>query len=78
MHKPRTMVMIAEQNIGRDGNCLVVGARGEQTDISVVENAFMDKFTKKGFEFIDHQIAIKKIRGDRGLPDTRTSRRPRP
>jgi hypothetical protein len=61
MHKPRTMVMVAEQNIGREVTAWWTGARGEQTDVSVVENAFMDKFTKKGFEFIDHQIAIKKI-----------------
>lgn len=61
MHKPRTMVMVAEQNIGREVTAWWMGARGEQTDVSVVENAFMDKFTKKGFDFIDHQIAIKKI-----------------
>ena len=61
MHKPRTMLMVAEQNIGREVTAWWMGARGEQTDVSVVENAFMDKFTKKGFEFIDHQIAIKKI-----------------
>jgi hypothetical protein len=61
MHKPRTMLMVAEQNIGREVTAWWMGARGEQTDVSVVENAFMDKFTKKGFEFIDNQIAIKKI-----------------
>jgi hypothetical protein len=61
VHKPRTMVMVAEQNIGREVTAWWMGARGEQTAVSVVENAFMDKFTKKGFEFIDHQIAIKKI-----------------
>jgi hypothetical protein len=61
VHKPRTMVMVAEQNIGREVTAWWLGTRGEQTEVSVVENAFMDKFTKKGFEFIDHQIAIKKI-----------------
>jgi len=61
MHKPRTMVMVAEQNIGREIYAWWLGTHGEQTDISVVENAFMDKFTEKGFEFIDHQIAVKKI-----------------
>ncbi len=59
MHKPRTMVMIAEQNIGK-------AATGwwlrEQTDFSVVENVFMDKFMEKGFEFIDQQIAAKEIK----------------
>jgi len=61
MHKPRTIVMVAEQNIGGDVYAWWMGNQGEQTDISVVENAFMDKFTEKGFEFIDHQIAMKEI-----------------
>lgn len=62
MHKPRTMVMMAEQNIGHTVYAWWLGAHGEQTDISVVENAFMDKFTEKGFEFIDHEIAAKEIK----------------
>jgi hypothetical protein len=61
MHKPRTMIMIAEQNVGRDVNAWWLGTQGE-ADMSVVENAFMDKFTEKGFEFIDHQVASKEIR----------------
>jgi hypothetical protein len=61
MHKPRTMVLIAEQNVGRDVNAWWLGTQGE-ADMSVVENAFMDKFTEKGFEFIDHQVASKEIR----------------
>lgn len=60
MHKPRTMVMIAEQNIGRDSYAWWLEA-GEQTDISVVESAFMDKFAEKGFEFIDHGTASKEL-----------------
>jgi hypothetical protein len=62
MHKPRTMVMIAEQNIGHEMYAWWLGVHGEETDVSVVENSFMDKFTEKGFEFIDHQIAVKEIR----------------
>ncbi len=62
MHKPRTIVMVAEQNIGHGVYAWWLGAHGEQTDISVVENAFMDKFTEKGFEFIDHEIAAKEIK----------------
>jgi hypothetical protein len=61
MHKPRTMIMIAEQNIGRDVNAWWMGTHGE-ADLSVVENAFMDKFTEKGFEFIDHEVAAKEIK----------------
>ncbi len=65
------MVMIAEQNIGRDVTAWWLGTHGEQTDVSVVENAFMDKFRENGFAFIDHQIAIKKIEvtGDYRTPD---------
>jgi hypothetical protein len=61
MHKPRTMIMVAEQNIGGDINAWWMEGPGE-TDMSVVEHAFMDKFTEKGFEFIDHEVASKEIK----------------
>jgi len=54
--------LIAEQNVGQTVNAWWLGAQGEHSDISVVENAFMDKFTEKGFEFIDHEIAVKEIK----------------
>ena len=62
MHKPRTLVMIAEQNIGQEIYAWWLGAHGQQTDVGVVENTIMDKFTQKGFEFIDHQVAAKEIK----------------
>ncbi len=62
MHKPRTIAMIAEQNIGSEWYGWWWGAHGQQTDFSVVESAFMDKFTEKGFEFIDPQVAAKDLR----------------
>ncbi len=61
MHKPRTIAMIAEQNIGSEWYGWWWGAHGQQTDFSVVESAFMDKFTGKGFEFIDPQVAAKDL-----------------
>lgn len=61
MHKPRTMVMVAEQNIGQELSAWWLEGPGE-ADMSVVEHAFMDKFTEKGFEFIDHEVASKEIR----------------
>jgi hypothetical protein len=61
MHKPRTMIMIAEQNIGQGWNAWWWG-HSEQTDMGVVENTFVDVFTQKGFEFIDHAAAAKEIR----------------
>ncbi|HSA77448.1 MAG TPA: flagellar assembly protein T N-terminal domain-containing protein, partial [Nitrospirota bacterium] len=42
LHKPRTMIMIAEQNIGNEWYAWWWGYHGEQTDIGVVENTFMD------------------------------------
>ncbi len=62
MHKPRTMIMIAEQNIGHEIYAWWWGVHGQQTDIGVVENTIMDKFTEKGFEFIDHEVAAKQIK----------------
>src|SRR5512146_2608199 len=62
MHKPRTMIMIAEQNIGNEWDAWWWGNQGGQTDIGVVENTFMDVFTQNGFEFIDHATAAKEIR----------------
>jgi hypothetical protein len=62
MHKPRTMMMVAEQNIGQNLTGWWMDTHGAQTDISVVENTFMDLFTEKGFEFIDHQVAAQEIK----------------
>jgi hypothetical protein len=62
MNKPRTMVMIAEQNVGQGVYAWWTEPHGQEADMSAVENAFMDKFTEKGFEFIDHEVAAKDIR----------------
>jgi hypothetical protein len=59
MHKPRTIIMIAEQNIGREWSAWWWG---QQSDMSVAENTILDVFTQKGFEFIDHDAAEKNIR----------------
>ena len=62
MHKPRTMIMIAEQNIGHEWYAWWWGYHGQQTDIGVTENTFIDVFTQKGFEFIDHDAAERNIK----------------
>jgi len=62
MHNPRTIILIAEQNIGHEWYAWWWGYHGEQTDIGVVENTFIDVFTQKGFEFIDHDTASKEIK----------------
>jgi hypothetical protein len=62
MHKPRTMALIAEQNVGSGMRSWWTEPRGQETEIGVVENVFMDKFTEKGFEFVDHQAAAREIK----------------
>lgn len=62
MHKPRTMIMIAEQNIGHEWYAWWWGHQAQQTDMGVVENTVIDVFTQKGFEFIDHDAAEKNIK----------------
>ncbi len=62
MHKPRTMILIAEQNVGHEWYAWWWGHRGQTVDMGVVENAFVDVFTQKGFEFIDHDAAAKEIK----------------
>lgn len=61
MHKPRTIVLIAEQNIGHEWYAWWWGYHGEQVDMGIVENTFIDVFTQKGFEFIDHATAMKEF-----------------
>ena len=62
MHKPRTMIMIAERNIGHEWYAWWRGYHGQRTDIGVAENAFIDVFTQKGFEFINHETAAQEIK----------------
>jgi hypothetical protein len=62
MHKPRTMIMIAEQNIGHEWYAWWWEAHHEQTEMGVAENTFIDVFTQKGFEFIDHATAAKELK----------------
>ncbi|HTG00561.1 MAG TPA: flagellar assembly protein T N-terminal domain-containing protein [Nitrospirota bacterium] len=65
MHKPRTIVMIAEQNIGQEWHAWWWGqhsAHGTETELDIVDNTFTDIFTQKGFEFIDHAVAARELR----------------
>jgi hypothetical protein len=62
MHKPRTIMLVAEQNVGHEWYAWWWGGRmASQMDMGVVENTFMDVFTQKGFEFIDHATAVKEF-----------------
>jgi len=62
MHKPRTMVLIAEQNVGGELQAWWTEQNVQESEIGVVENSFMDKFAEKGFALIDHQAAAREIK----------------
>jgi Flagellar assembly protein T, N-terminal domain len=62
MHKPRTMIMIAEQNIGHQSNAWWRRSAAEQSELGIVENTITDILSQKGFEFIDHAAAAKEIK----------------
>ncbi len=63
VHKPRTMILVAEQNIGQEWVAWWWGGvHAQQTDMAIVENTLMDKFTEKGFEMIDHEAAAGQIK----------------
>jgi hypothetical protein len=61
--RPRIMILIAEQNIGRqDYNYWWGYHRSEQTDLTIAENTIMDLFREKGFDFVDHAAQSKEIK----------------
>jgi len=66
MHKPRTMILVAEQNIGQEWHAWWWYGSGNvhasQSDMAITDNTLMDKFTEKGFEMIDHQAASQDIK----------------
>ncbi|MDI6755828.1 MAG: hypothetical protein QME78_15710 [Thermodesulfobacteriota bacterium] len=60
--KPRIMILIAEQNIGKTHYYYWWGLhRGEQADLAITENTIMDRFREKGFDLVDHQAQSKNI-----------------
>ncbi len=62
MHKPRTIILIAEQNIGQEYYAWWWGdIHARQSDMAVTESVLMDKFIEKGFEMIDQDVASKKL-----------------
>ncbi len=61
--KPRLMILIAEQNIGKLSYAYWWGqGRGEQADLTIAENTIMDRFREKGFDFVDHMVQSKDIK----------------
>jgi len=66
MHKPRTMILVAEQNIGQEWHAWWWWSPGNvhasQSDMNIIDNTLMDKFNEKGFEMIDQQAASQEIK----------------
>ena len=61
--KPRIMILIAEQNIGKQHYYYWWGHhRGEAADLTIAENTIMDRFREKGFEMVDHNAQSKNIK----------------
>jgi hypothetical protein len=61
--KPRIMILVAEQNIGREYYTYWWGYhRGAQADLNITENAIMNRFREKGFDLVDHQAQAGNIR----------------
>ncbi len=60
--KPRVMILIAEQNIGREYFTYWWGHRAEQADLNVAENAMLDRFREKGFDLVDPQTQAGNIK----------------
>ena len=63
--KPRVMVMMAEQNIGREHLVFwwggVAGHWSNQSDMGISENTIIDQFTQSGFHFVDRNVVAKDI-----------------
>jgi len=61
--KPRIMILVAEQNIGKQNYNYWWGQhQAEQADLNITENSIMDSFREKGFEFVDHEAQAKNIK----------------
>jgi hypothetical protein len=61
--KPRIMVFIAEQNVGRQSYTYWWGApRAEQADLNIADNTITDRFREKGFDLVDPQAQAQNIK----------------
>ena len=51
--RPRVIVMIAEQNVGKNGFSYWWGAKGFVSDMDILQNALIQAWQPRGFKFID-------------------------
>ena len=65
MDKPKLMVLIAEQSIREEGSTGTAGQAGtaalSATSLGVAENALIEAYRSKGFEFVDRQALAGRI-----------------
>jgi hypothetical protein len=64
-HKPRVMIMIAEQNIGQEYFSFWWGYHASAANLSITETTIIEKFKERGFNIVDHGAKVKKIKIDR-------------
>jgi len=60
-HKPRVMLLIAEQNIGREHYRYWWGYHASEADLLITETVLIEKLREKGFNVIDHAAKAKSI-----------------
>ena len=60
-NKPRMMIMVAEQNVGRHYYSFWWGVKTGHTDINITENTLMEKLSQKGFLVVDHAVTSQNL-----------------
>ncbi|MEW6616484.1 MAG: flagellar assembly protein T N-terminal domain-containing protein [Thermodesulfobacteriota bacterium] len=61
-HKPRVMVLIAEQNIGQQYLSFWWGHQASETNLSITESVLVEKFREKDFNVVDHAAKARDIK----------------
>lgn len=65
--KPRLMLLISEQNIAADKPNYWWGA-DNSVSMGIVENTLMEKFMGKGFDFVDKQVVLARMKEEIKTP----------
>ncbi|MFA4910416.1 MAG: flagellar assembly protein T N-terminal domain-containing protein, partial [Desulfobacteria bacterium] len=61
-HKPRIMIMIAEQNIGQQYLSFWWGHQASETNLSITESVLIEKLREKDFNVVDHEAKAGNIK----------------
>lgn len=61
-HKPRIMIMIAEQNIGQQYLSFWWGHQASETNLSITESVLIEKLREKDFNVVDHEAKARNIK----------------